>query len=75
LTNKAYIDDFRDANISCIFSEPQLNGSLLETVIEGTDAHTATFDPLGSGLEPGRTLYSQLLLDLARELADCLRPV
>jgi len=65
----------REMDISCIFSEPQLNDSLLETVIEGTGARTATIDPLGSRLEPGKTLYTRLLLDLARELADCLRPV
>lgn len=61
-----------DEGVSCVLSEPQFNPGLVGTVMEGTEANTAVLDPLGSSLEAGADLYPQLLLSLARSLADCL---
>ena len=56
----------------CVFAEPQFEPRLLETVIEGTDIRKGVLDPVGTALTPGAGLYSQLLLNLARDLVACL---
>ncbi|MEM7076416.1 MAG: zinc ABC transporter substrate-binding protein, partial [Pseudomonadota bacterium] len=58
--------------IDCVLAEPQFNPSLVQTVLDGTDANTGVLDPLGSDLTPGQDLYPQLLRNLAQALADCL---
>ncbi len=64
----------RQGNIFCVFSEPQFDGRLVQTVIEGTQLRTAILDPMGSDLESGAALYSQLLRNLATTFRDCLKP-
>jgi zinc transport system substrate-binding protein len=61
------------AGIACILAEPQFNPGLVETVLDGTGARSATLDPLGAGLPEGSGLYPRLLRDLAGTLAGCLR--
>jgi hypothetical protein len=63
--------------IDCVLAEPQFNPGLVATVLDGTDANTGVIDPLGVDLEPGPTLYPQLIrivevvVDLLRQpLAD-----
>ena len=71
------ITEIRDAvqnlEVNCVFAEPQFDLKLIATVIEGTDARSGMLDPLGVSLQAGPVLYSQLLRNLARDLADCLR--
>jgi len=55
-----------------VFAEPQFEPKLIETVIEGTDARSGALDPLGTSLQAGPDLYSQLLRNLVRDLEDCL---
>lgn len=59
-------------DVACVFAEPQLSTSLVETVIDGREARVAVLDPLGVDLEPGPTLYPALMRDLAHGLAGCL---
>ena len=47
---------------------------LVDAVVEGTSARTATIDPEGSRIEPGPDLYFTLLRNLARDLKACLAP-
>ncbi|MFC0339501.1 zinc ABC transporter substrate-binding protein [Paracoccus niistensis] len=61
-----------ELGISCVLSEPQFSSRLVETVLDGTEARSGVLDPLGSDLEPGPTLYPQLIHNLAATLADCL---
>lgn len=61
----------REEGIDCVLSEPQFNPGLVATVLDGTDAKTAVIDPLGVDLEPGPSLYPQLIRNLAAALADC----
>ena len=56
----------------CVFAEPQFEPKLIATVIEDTDARLGMLDPLGASLQAGPALYSQLLRNLVRDLADCL---
>ena len=71
------ITEIRDAvqnlEVKCVFAEPQFEPKLIATVIEGTDAGSGMLDPLGASLQAGPVLYSQLLRNLVRDLADCLK--
>lgn len=61
-------------DVSCAFSEPQMNVSIMGTVIEGGEINVATIDPLGSALELGPDLYPDLLKAMADDMAACLTP-
>jgi len=65
-------DKVADLKISCVFSEPQFNPGMVETVFEGTDATVGVLDPLGSNLTLGPDLYPQLIRDLSGSLTSCL---
>lgn len=62
-----------DAQVSCVLAEPQFNPDLVATVLENSDARTASLDPLGSHLSPGPDLYPALMRELAQSLAGCLQ--
>ena len=62
----------KNEGIDCILSEPQYNANMVATVLSGTDAKTGVIDPLGSSLEPGPNLYTELVYDMAETLAGCL---
>jgi zinc transport system substrate-binding protein len=57
---------------ACVFAEPQFEPTLVDTVIEGTNAQTGVLDPLGAALEAGPHQYFQLLNSLADSLVHCL---
>jgi len=59
---------------ACVFSEPQFEPALAETLIEGSGARLGTLDPLGAALKPGPGLYGELMRQLARSLIGCLQP-
>ena len=56
----------------CVFSEPQFEPRLVETVVEGTDARAGTLDPLGAALPEGPGQYFMLMETMADSLIDCL---
>jgi len=58
---------------TCVFSEPQFEPKLVQTLIEGTQARTGILDPLGASLPGGMDGYEQLLRNLAESLAKCLQ--
>lgn len=62
----------RDEGIECVLAEPQYNPGLVATVLDGTEANTGVIDPLGVDLEPGPTLYPEVIRNIALTLADCL---
>ena len=61
-----------EEGIRCVLAEPQFNPGLVETVLDGTEAQTGILDPLGSDLELGSALYTQLIRNLSIALAGCL---
>ncbi len=63
-----------DDNIQCVFAEPQFDNKLVNLILEGTSAKSATLDPMGAALDQGPELYENLLRDLAQNLAACLSP-
>lgn len=61
-----------ELNATCVFSEPQFEPRLVNTVVEGTNAKRGVLDPLGADLPDGPSLYPQLMLNLAKSLKNCL---
>jgi zinc transport system substrate-binding protein len=61
-----------EQGVSCVLSEPQFAPGIVAAVMDGADVNTGVLDPLGSDLEPGPDLYTNVLRNLARALADCL---
>lgn len=60
------------AGIVCIFIEPQFDPRLAATILEGSPAKIGILDPLGTKLELGPSLYTGLLIDMAKSMRDCL---
>lgn len=65
-------DKIADLDAVCVFSEPQFESRIVQTVIDGTSAKTGVLDPLGADLEDGPELYLNLLRNLATSLKACL---
>ena len=63
-----------DAGAVCVFSEPQFEPALVDTVVEGTAARTGVLDPLGAALSAGPDAYFSLMENLADSLVACLKP-
>ncbi|HWU63833.1 MAG TPA: zinc ABC transporter substrate-binding protein [Ensifer sp.] len=56
----------------CIFSEPQFEPKLMDTIAAGTKTFRGELDPEGASLTEGPALYPQLLQALADNLKECL---
>ncbi len=61
--------------VVCVFTEPQFEPALAETLVAGTKARIASLDPeWRPELPPGPGFYFGLMRGLARDLRDCLAP-
>ena len=58
-------------SVNCLFSEPQFNPSIAETIASDTGIKSAVLDPLGAELEPGKDLYFDLIGDMASSFENC----
>ena len=63
-----------DHKIVCLFSEPQFPAKIVTKLAADGNVKTAVLDPVGADLAPGKTMYRQLLTNLADNLAGCLKP-
>jgi zinc transport system substrate-binding protein len=61
-----------DAQIACVFREPQHDASIAESVAADAGVGIGTLDPSGSSLTYGPALYETLLTSLATNIADCV---
>jgi len=61
-----------DLKVLCVFSEPQFQPALVETIIAGSDARRGVLDPLGADLPAGPDAYLQLLQALTDAVRGCL---
>lgn len=57
--------------VTCVFSEPQFNPQIVDTVFGDTDVYIGVMDPLGVGLTLGAGLYDALLNQMADEIQHC----
>ena len=56
----------------CVFGEPNFEGKVIATVIEGTGARTGSLDPEGASLPAGPDHYEALMRKLADGVTECL---
>ena len=63
-----------DNKVVCLFSEPQFPAKIVTKLAADGKVKTAVLDPVGADLAPGKTMYGQLLHNLADSLSDCLKP-
>jgi zinc transport system substrate-binding protein len=57
----------------CVFSEPQFQPALVQTLVAGTDARIGMLDADGGiGVPPGPDAYFTILSNLGMSLKDCL---
>ncbi|GAA3861322.1 zinc ABC transporter substrate-binding protein [Celeribacter arenosi] len=68
-------DAITDAQISCVFAEPQFSSSLVKTVSQGNHINVSILDPLGVDLEIGPSFYTQLLMEMTTSIVSCLQEV
>jgi zinc transport system substrate-binding protein len=62
-----------NAKAICVFSEPQFQPRLVQTIIEGTKARTGVLDPLGAAIANGPGLYFTMMRNNAKSMEKCLR--
>ena len=56
----------------CVFTEPQFQPKLVQTVIRGTAARIGVLDPLGASVPAGEDAYFTLMRAMAKSLKTCL---
>ena len=57
--------------VSCIFSEPQFNPDIINSVAKDMDIKTGVLDPLGATLNPGKDLYFDLIKNMSKSFKGC----
>ena len=55
----------------CIFSEPQFNPNIINSIASDTGVKTGVLDPLGANIKKGKGMYFQLIKDMSSSLKDC----
>jgi len=55
----------------CIFSEPQFNPNIINSIASDTGVKTGVLDPLGANINKGKNMYFQLIKDMSSSLKDC----
>lgn len=58
---------------TCVFSEPQFQPAVINTVVRGTTSKLGTLDPLGTDIDVGDLSYFKLLNQLATEFERCFK--
>ena len=57
--------------VACVFSEPQFNPDIIKAVAKDTKIKTGVIDPLGATLNPGKTLYFDLINNMSKSFKGC----
>ena len=55
----------------CIFSEPQFNPNIINSIASDTGVKTGVLDPLGANINKGKGMYFQLIKDMSSSLKEC----
>ena len=58
-------------NVACVFSEPQFNPDIIKAVAKDMNIKTGVVDPLGATLNPGKTLYFDLIKNMSASFKGC----
>ena len=57
--------------VVCVFSEPQFNPDIINTVAKDMKIKTGVLDPLGATLDPGKDLYFKLIRNMSASFKGC----
>ena len=57
--------------VACVFSEPQFNPDIIKAVAKDMNIKTGIVDPLGATLNPGKTLYFDLIKNMSKSFKGC----
>ena len=55
----------------CIFSEPQFNPNIINSIASDTGVKTGVLDPLGANIDKGKNMYFDLIKDMSNSLKSC----
>ena len=55
----------------CIFSEPQFNPNIINSIASDTGVKTGVLDPLGANIDKGKNMYFDLIKDMSNSIKDC----
>ncbi len=55
----------------CIFSEPQFNPNIINSIASDTGVKTGVLDPLGANIDKGKNMYFDLIKYMSDSLKDC----
>ncbi|WP_217515681.1 zinc ABC transporter substrate-binding protein ZnuA [Vibrio metschnikovii] len=61
-----------DNQAKCVFSEPQFQPAVIETVVRGSNVHIGVLDPLGSNIPVQSGSYFEFLNQLSNSFYNCL---
>ena len=64
-------DLISDKGIKCIFSEPQYNPKIIETLASDMNISTGIMEPLVAYLEKGNTMYFDLIKQMSSSIDKC----
>jgi len=64
-------DLISDKGIKCIFSEPQYNPKIIETLASDMNISIGILDPLGAYLEKGNGMYEKLITEISNSIKKC----
>lgn len=67
-------DKIVSAGATCLFAEPQFDPKLINSLKEGTGAHSGVLDPLGADIPAGPEQYFRLMAQIRTALTGCLGP-
>jgi zinc transport system substrate-binding protein len=57
--------------VTCVFSEPQFNPDIIKAVAKDMNVKTGVVDPLGATLNPGKSLYFDLIRNMSSSFKGC----
>ena len=64
-------DLLANEKVTCIFSEPQFNYKIIDTLIRGTNVHKGQLDPLGQDADLGPHGYQVLINKMVMAIISC----
>jgi len=57
--------------VNCLFSEPQFNPAIIESIAKDTNVKIGILDPLGASLDKGKNLYFDLIKNISNSFKVC----
>lgn len=61
-----------ELDVACLFTEPQFEPALIESIAGDTGVRVGRLDPLGVGAAPGKQAYFEMMRALAEGFRACL---